>query len=274
MAESVSQMGLDPQSTELRFIPAGDVRQGTTMAQEVIVLAAKRANISAHVQKLQDMGLDPVSVDAPPCAAFRCFERFLRRDEDQVSASAFVDIGYSATRVLVARGNELVSVKSIPIGGRRFDELMSMQMDLSVSDAARLRLRLHRYRASLLTGCVRPPDEIDAVSDSMARAILDALRPAIDHLGKEIAQSLRYCTTTFRGPCTESVTVIGGEAFNTDMLQLLSDQINVPFRAGKPLRNIALEPALESSNRRTGQPEWATVLGLGLKPVQASLVRS
>jgi type IV pilus assembly protein PilM len=273
-AESASQMGLDPQTTELRFLPAGDVRQGTAIAQEVIVLAAQRAAIEAHLQKLQEMGLTAASIDAPPCAVFRSFERFLRRDEDHSSAHAFLDIGYAATRILVSRGNELVFVKSIPIGGRRFDELMSMQMDLCISDAAKLRLRLHRYHASLMTGCARPPEEIDVVSDNMSRAMLDAIRPAIDHLGKEIAQSLRYCTATFRGPRAESVTVIGGEAFNTDMLQLLSDQINVPFSAGKPLRHIALEPALESSNRRTGQPEWATVLGLGLKPVHASLVRS
>lgn len=274
VAESIAQMSLDPQATEVRYLPAGEVRQGSKMAQEVIVLAASRAAIDAHVRKLQAMGLTPASIDAPPCAVFRCFERFLRRDEDHSAANVFVDIGYAATRILASRGNELVFVKSVPIGSRRFDELMGMQMDLCVSDAAKLRIRLHRYQASLITGCSRQAEEMDVVSDNMSRAMLDAIRPAIDHLGKEILQSLRYCTATFRGPQAQSVTVIGGEAFNTDMLQLMSDQVNVPFQIGKPLRNIALEPALESSNRRTGQPEWATVLGLGLKTVQPSPVRS
>ena len=274
LAESVSQMGLDLQTTDVRFLPAGDVRQGTAIAQEVIVLAAPRAAITAHVDKLQSMGLTPVSLDAPPCAAFRSFERFLRRDEDHATANAFVDIGYAASRIMISRGNELIFVKSIPIGGRRFDELVSEQTELSVADAARLRVRLHRCRANAMTGRTPSTEETDTVSDSMARAMLDAARPAIDHLGKEISQSLRYCAATFRGPRVEAVTVVGGEALDTDMLQLLSDQVNVPFQAGKPLRHIALEPSLESGDRRTGQPEWATVLGLGLKPVHNSMVRS
>ena len=104
--------------------------------------------------------------------------------------------------------------------------------------------------------------------------MIDAMRPALDHLGTEIAQGIRYCAATFRGPRVESVMIVGGEACNGDMLQLLSDQVDLPFEVGKPLRYIAIEPALQGRDRRTGQPEWATVLGLALKPARASVVQS
>ena len=272
--EAAERLGLRPDTTEIRFIVAGDVRQGTTIGQEIIVLAAGRPAIESRVDMLAALGLRPTGLDAAPCAVFRSFERFLRRDEDRGKAAAFVEVGYTASHILVSRGGDLVFIKSVPVGGRSFDELVSRHTELSLSDAATLRIRLHRYHAALLTGQTRSRNSTEAVSDSMRRAMIDAMRPALDHLGTEIAQGIRYSAATFRGPRVESVTVVGGEACNSDMLQLLSDQIDLPFEVGKPLRYIAIEPALQGSDRRTGQPEWATVLGLALKSVKASVVKS
>ncbi len=274
LAEAASQMGLDVQATDVRFLPAGDVRQATTIGQEVLVLAVERAAVESHIRRIESMDLAPVGIDAPPCAAFRCFERFLRRDQDQDTTSAFLEIGYTGARVMVASGDDLIFIKTIPVGGLAFDELVSQQMELTPADTARLRVRLHRYHAASMTGGPRPPAEVDRISDSMRRAMLDAIRPAVEHLGQEVAQSLRYCAATFRGQKVAAITVVGGEAYDLDMLQLLSDQIDMPFQAGKPLRNISLEPSLQVAERRTGQPEWATVLGMGLKQVRASVVRS
>jgi Tfp pilus assembly PilM family ATPase len=72
---------------------------------------------------------------------------------------------------------------------------------------------------------------------------------------------------TFRGPRADAITVVGGEAPNADILQMLSDQVNIPFHTGKPMRNIAYEIESDGADRRAGQPEWATALGLALKPV-------
>ncbi len=264
--EAGDRFGMDTAHAEVRFVVAGDVRQGTDIRQEVIVLAASRKAVDNHVQRLTRVGLHPIAVDAQPCALFRSFERFLRRDEDGNQVNAFVDIGFTGTRVIMSRGAELTFIKSIPIGGRRFDELVSEQMDLSPAEAAQLRIRLHRYHVALLTGQQERMDPDDAVGENMRRAILDAQRPALEQLSKEIALCLRYCSVTFRGPRSDSVTVLGGEACNAEMLQLLTDQVHVPFRVGKPMRNITLESAYGSADRRTGQPEWATVLGLALKP--------
>ncbi|NLX22725.1 MAG: pilus assembly protein PilM [Phycisphaerae bacterium] len=264
--EAGDRFGMDATQAEMRFLVAGDVRQGTDIRQEVIVLAAGRKAIDAHVQRLTQVGLHPVAIDAQPCALFRCFERFLRRDEDSNQVNAFVDIGYTGTRVIMSRGAELTFIKSIPIGGRRFDELVSEGMELSTTEAAQLRIRLHRYHVAMLTGQEMRIGPDEAVGEGMRRAILDAQRPALEQLSKEIALCIRYCSVTFRGPRSDSVTVLGGEACNAELLQLLSDQVHVPFRVGKPMRNITLESAYGSADRRTGQPEWATVLGLALKP--------
>ncbi|HOW72256.1 MAG TPA: pilus assembly protein PilM [Phycisphaerae bacterium] len=269
--EAADRFGLDHNQTEVRFLVAGDVRQGTELRQEIILLAARRPAVEAHLRKLTRMGLRPAAVDAGPCALFRGFERLLRRDEDAGQTSAFVEIGYRASRVVIARGPELTLIKSIPVGGRRFDELVAEKLELGLAEAAQLRIRLQDLYIAELTGQAGriPPDE--QISHEMRHTLLDALRPALDHLAKEVSLCLRYCSITFRGPRSDSVTVLGGEACNPDMIQLLSDQANVPFHIGKPMRNVTIERGCDGADRRTGQPEWAMALGLALKPVQQAL---
>jgi Tfp pilus assembly PilM family ATPase len=62
---------------------------------------------------------------------------------------------------------------------------------------------------------------------------------------------------------------VGGEAGNVDTLRLLADQVNVPLQVGRPVRNIGTDGGGSGADRRSGQPEWATAVGLALKPIPA-----
>lgn len=270
--EAADRFGLDPASAEVRFLIAGDVRQGTEIKQEIVVFGTPRTAVDNHIAMLNELTLSPVAIDVGPCATFRCFERFLRRDEDQYQVNAFLDIGYSASRVIVCRGPEITFVKSIPVGSRRLDELVSEQLDLSLTEADQIRNRLHLQHVAAMTGHMPWNQDDEPVGETTRRAVLDAIRPALDQLGKEIGLCLRYCSVTFRGPRADAFTVVGGEACNTDILQVLSDQVNLPFRPGRVTRNIAFDKPFSGADRRTGQPEWSGVLGLALKPVNEEAV--
>jgi type IV pilus assembly protein PilM len=267
--EAAERFNLEQDRAEVRHIVAADIRQGTELRQEVIVLAAQRSVIDAHVNLLERVGLRPAAIDPAPCALFRGFERFLRRGEDRNEANVFVDLGYSGTRVAVSRGPELIFLKSIPIGGRRFDELVAESLAFSSYDAVQLRSRLRRRLPAALEGQADEDSSPGPVDETVRRSVLDAIRPALDQLSKEIALCVRYCSVTFRGPRADAVTVVGGEADDADILQVLSDQVNIPFHTGRPMRGIAFETDAGVADRRTGQPEWTTALGLALKPVKA-----
>lgn len=265
--EAADRFGLDPEKAEVRFLPAGDVRQGNELRQEVIVLGAERSIIDGYINLLARMGLRPAAIDAAPCALFRGFERFLRRKEDQGDANVFIDMGYLGTRVAISRGSELIFVKSIPIGGQRFDELVAESLSLSPHEAVQIRRRLRNHHVAAATGQANGEGLESLMDENVRRIALDAIRPAIEQLSKEISLCVRYCSVTFRGPRADAITVVGGEAPNADILQMLSDQVNIPFHTGKPMRNIAYEIESDGADRRAGQPEWATALGLALKPV-------
>lgn len=267
--EAADRFGLDDNKAEIRFLAAGDVRQGNEVRQEVIVLGAERPAVNSAIALLAQMGLRPAALDAAPCALFRGFERFLRRDEDRTEANVFVDLGYAGTRVVISRGPDIIFVKYIPIGGQRFDELVCESLSLAPHEAVQIRRRLRGRHVAAMTGLADEEGAGGPVDENIRRSVLDAIRPALEQLSKEISLCVRYCAVTFRGPRADAVTVVGGEASDTDILQVLSDQVNIPFHTGKPMRNIAFEIEAGGADRRSGQPEWATALGLALKPVAA-----
>lgn len=262
--QAAESFDMDPVETEFRFLPAGDVRHGTDMQQEVIVLGASRTAIENHLALLNKLGLNPVAIDAGPCALFRSFERFMRRGEDDDQVHALLDMGYEATRVVISRGTDLILFKSIPLGGRHFDRLLGQRLDLSRYEASEIRMRVQRNRSHL---DARETGEIDPAPESLHRAVFDALRPAFEQIGKEITLCLRYCSATFRGQRCEMVTMVGGQAGDRAMRRFLADQVGLPFEVGRPMRNMVLDCGGNTLDRRAGQPEWAMATGLALKPL-------
>ncbi len=265
--EACGRFGMDPVRTEIRCAVAGDVRDGTEIVQELLVYAVSRDALRRQVDRLVAMGLQPAALDAGPCAIFRPFERFLRRDEDRSTVHTFVDFGYLSTRILVTRGADPIHFRSVPVGGRTFDTSVSDALELLEAEACDLRMRLHRNQVAVLTGAT--PESDESVGESTRRAVIDAIRGPIEQLAREIAASVRYCCETFRILRCAQVTTVGGEACNGDILRMLSDQLNVPFRIGRPMREVACRSEFEGSDRRTGQPEWTTAIGLALKPVKS-----
>jgi type IV pilus assembly protein PilM len=73
----------DTKDAHIQFLHAGEVRQGTDARQEVIVIAALRADVDAFICELHRSGAVIESLDFAPSAIYRSVERFIRRREDE-----------------------------------------------------------------------------------------------------------------------------------------------------------------------------------------------
>src|SRR5438128_295800 len=89
---------------EIRFVEAGDVRQGEALKREVIVIATPKAALQRALAVIEQADLRPVAVDAEPLAVARCFSRQFRRDEDRGLGTVYLHLGASSTAVVIARG--------------------------------------------------------------------------------------------------------------------------------------------------------------------------
>jgi len=254
--EAQNKFPFDTATAVIQSLRAGEVRQGDKVLDELILFAVPRTEIDEQIRLAADLGLDLVSLDPQVCSIFRTYERFLRRREDEDVICVFVDIG-SRTSVVIARGRQIVFVKTIPLGGDVFNRSVAECLDLSVVEAEALRRRISR-RAR---GDTAHPEEPDRVR----RAVADAIRCQVEELAGEIGLCLRYYGVTFRGARPRSITFTGGEAHDPDLPNLLGDRLGVRVEVGDPFCGVGIEHLGSILDRRGRLSEWSTAFGLSLK---------
>ncbi len=266
--EACERFGLETEQAEIRHLSAGDVRQGTDTKHEIIAMGAARDRLTELLAELDRLKLDVVSIDPGPCALFRSFERYLTRTDDTHTITTLVDLGFAATRVLIARGDAPVFFKSIAIGSSAMMSEMSGALDVPMDTLDRLR----RRTASSLHGSEGTPDPDDGGNDDSReltpQGLRETLRPTAEQLAREIGLCLRYCSVTFRGLHPQGITLIGGGACDPILVELLKEYIAQPVHVGQCTRGIDVEKEWMNQDRRNGQPDWATAIGAGLKAVR------
>lgn len=275
--EAKERFGFEVKSDQMSYINAGPVRQGNETRDEIIMVAISPQAIEEHLSLLEEAGLRPDHIDAEPIAMFRSFERFLRRSEDEQAVSVVMDIGLSGSSVVVARGRQILFIKSIDIGGRRLNEAVASQLSLSYDEACELRLRCIRDN---MDRCVaKPADpmgrgcEMRVDPNNVNWTIHDALRGEMESLAREVSLCLRYCSVTFRGLRCERITVVGGEAYDPAVIQLLSEHLGIECVVGQPLRGIDTSNVDVGGDRRGMLAEWSTCGGLAVRNLDLPCVQ-
>lgn len=246
--EAANRAGFGGDEAEVRFVEAGDVRQGEVFRREVILLTAPRTAVQKLTQLTEEAGLETAAVDVEPGALLRGHLAQFRRDDDQQRRTMIVNVGASTTKVIIAQGASPLFVKYVEIGGKQLDESVSKHFRVSLTEAASLRRNSGDRRA-------------DQRDPEVARTLLEAVRPILDRLGNELAMCLRYFSVTFRGQPVEQIVFGGGEA-SEQLTDWLQPRLDIACQLSQPLRAFERCPTL---GPRTGQ--WDVAVGLALREV-------
>jgi type IV pilus assembly protein PilM len=234
----------------IRVFPAGLVGRAGAEQYELIVMAARRDAVEARLKLLTGLGLTVTSIESCTHAFFRPFARFLERSDDAEQASAFVDIGGRGSRIIIARGSEIVFLKGCPVGGEAIDRAAAEALSLPIEQASTLRMRLLSAEGD---------------GDERAAKVRDAIGPILDQLGKEIGLCLRYYAVTFRGERPDQIGGGGAEFAFPYVAQRLSESTQLPVNVAPSLRGIGHEGVFDDAEVASGLPEWSVAIGLALR---------
>lgn len=243
--EAAGRLPFGSEGAEIRYLEAGDVKQGEIIRREVILMVSYRPSLDRLLAVAEQAGLRITAIDAGPAAMLRCYGRQLRRESESQRRMMFIGVGAASTMVIVARGGDPMFIKYIDIGGRHFDEAVAGHLKLAPGDAAALR----RHDAD------RPTPDRDP---EIARGVDDALRPVWEKLSQQLALCLRYYSVTFRGQPLDEAVLGGGEATER-LAEWLSTRLDLPCSVGSPLRPF-----------RDGHPagratQWDVAAGLAMR---------
>lgn len=257
--EAQDRFELGEDGAQFRYMPAGEVRHGNEMKEEVIVLAAKNEAVQAKLALLQSAGLRPAAIDASPCAVARSFVRFLRRSEDASAVNVFLEIGRRGTSVIMMRGTDICFLKVIETGGEEMNAAVAQALNLSPQQAAELRVQIMRESAVQRDGAA------SSIASEIKTRVADAVRPVAEKIGRDVQLCLRYFAVTFRGQRPDGITLVGGEAHEPAVRSAVSQSIDIPCTIGHPLRGVGRSELTAGPQARTLQPAWTVAMGLALR---------
>jgi type IV pilus assembly protein PilM len=246
--EAEERLPYPASEAEIRFLPAGQVRQDDGVKQEVILLACHRDVVERHIAVLEQAGLLPVAIDVEPCAVLRSL-RHPGNGSLPNGRRAYLNFGERATMVMFADGDQVLFLKYVPTGGHHLDVSVSEHLDLGLAEAARLR------------SSVTASDELDS-ADEIHCSVIDAIRSPLEAMAAEIELCLRYYKVTFRGKPLEEILVTGTEASRW-LAEFLEDRLGTACSTPDPFGQLTRAPRSTLARKRPWY--WATALGLSLR---------
>jgi type IV pilus assembly protein PilM len=242
--EAGSRLPFPADEADIRFVCAGEVRQGDQIRREIILMACHRPVVDRLLQVFDDVGFRSVAVDIEPAAILRAYCKQFRRDDDQTQRVMFVRLGTFNTTVVIAQGADVFFAKYINVGGDQMDRAVAEHLKLSAEEANTLRWTHGDRRA-------------DQQDPEIAESIAEATRGVIERLISELSMCTRYHNVTFRGQTIDRV-ILGGSDATGELVDVLGPRLDMKCQLGDPLRNF--EAPLPS--RRA---QWDVTAGLALR---------
>lgn len=303
--EVKGKLPLDPNHAVLRHIIAGEVQVNNEPRQEVIVLATPKSTVSQMLYIAGRAKLNVIGMNVEPRAVVDCFSHVYRRKQDADITTAYVDLGCRSTRVIIARGQQIMFARGIEIGGDTLSNAVAKAMDLSFEQAKLLRIKLASQPIARPAPKPVEPDpaaEPHPENDSFAllnivpandrRQVVEAVDivppalPATEHeqgarvdaacasviqqLCDELNLCRRYHEATFTQSPVDRIVFVGGEARQRGMCQRVAQALGVAAQLGDPLVRMAKTTHIgpESGiDLKQPQPAWAVALGLSMGPL-------
>lgn len=214
----------------------------------LLLVAAHKDMIGAHLAAVESAGLKPVGIDLNPFAILRT----LHADTALATGpEVIVDIGAGVTDIVVHQGGLPKFVRILVLGGDDItDALMSgMSLDREAAEAIKIQSRADGSGPDPTAG----------------RIVADQAKSFID----EVRSSLEFYRAQVGGDPISRVSVTGGGALLAGLTDALGDALRLPVDLGNPFDRLTTK-GTSFSDEQLAQvgPTLATAIGLALGGVE------
>jgi type IV pilus assembly protein PilM len=211
---------------------------------EVLLVAAKRERLEAHLMILRLAGLEALAIDVDSFALGNCFE--LAEPEAARGTVALVNVGASLTNVNVLSAGSPRFTRDISFGGYNYTEALARELELSVADA-------EAAKRGGLDGVDLAA--VDAVVGETTLELVD-----------EISRTLTHFTGTNPELVPDAVVLSGGCSGMLQIKASFEDALAIPVRRLDPLASIDLgESEMDFEDLGALAPHLAVGIGLAIR---------
>jgi type IV pilus assembly protein PilM len=160
---------------------------------EVGIFAMRRDLVNQHIANFTAVDIDVEAVQTSPLAVYNA----IQHDGRINGTTMIMDLGAENADLIIAEG-ESIWLRSVPIGGNNFTDVLAKQFKLNFQKAEELKR--------------------DAATSKYARQIFQAMRPVFADLVAEVQRSIGFYASVHRDSRIKKIIALGG-AFRLPGLQ-------------------------------------------------------
>lgn len=232
----------------IRHIVTGEVYCDGEAKQEIIVAAIPIDTMDAYLDMARRAGLRVVGVSIESLAIVECFSHLFSWGSDQEHTALYIDLGPTSTKVVIAKGQNIVFARNLGCGSRDLEKIITEGMDVS-EDLIREFLRDAQKKK---------------LSEETEENLYQLIEPWVDDTYQSIEQCLLYYRSVFRKTKVDRLIFTGDQARDNRLCQMLAKRLNLPAHIGDPMMGLhvvnGIGGALDFKN--ASRPGLAVGIGL------------
>jgi type IV pilus assembly protein PilM len=214
----------------------------------VLLVAAKKAVVEQYVELLKQVGVKPSVLD---CDAFAISNSFEYASQNQNRTNLCVDVGRDSTKIhLTVNGNSSI-IRSLPIGGSHFTDLIARQLNISHTEAETI-----KWSVASPEFAAEHPDVI-TVCQQHTEELCDEIKKTMEfYAGYEEQTAVK---------AIDSVVLSGGGSVVPGLSAGISSLLNADTIYASPFKGMTINPKINENVTSRYSHQFAVAAGLALR---------
>jgi len=207
----------------------------------VLLAAAKRDFVQSQIELLGKLGMEVNVIDINAFAVFNSFAAASPFEEDK--GTAFLDLGFSQTNVLISTGAIPRFMRLIQIGGKDITNSLAGAIGISIAEAEELKLKGE-----------------EANKERITRFTLNVL----EELVREIQLSFGYFENKYNKAVSD-IYCSGGMVYQKGVIEYLQENLNAQLKVWSPIEGMEVSESLSREAIDPIASRLAVSIGLALR---------
>jgi type IV pilus assembly protein PilM len=244
--EAQQHVDSDLEQWQIDYEPIGAPNNEGQIA--ILLVAARKAVVEEYTKMLSIVGVLPSVVD---CDAFAISNSFEQSTGSDATTNLCVDVGKDSTKIHLTIAGQSSIIRSLPVGGSHFTDLIARQINISHEEAETLKWGLS------------DPDYAAGHQE-----LLIVCKQHIDELCDEIKKTMDFYSgyeTQIEAKNIDSIVLSGGGSVAPGLSEGISKMLNADTVYAHPFQNMKLNPKIDPNVTSRYAHQFAVAAGLALR---------
>jgi len=253
-AQAFVNLPYSEEDAVLEYLPLGLDETRAEPHFMILIIAARRESVQAHLSLFEEAGLDCLHLDVGPCAAARIFA-------DTDNAFALMELDSRSTSISILRGQHLLFSRTVDFGLNHLADDLAERLNLEPEEAAELIDAVgFDHRGSCALNIDQAAETGLVAAEALPAVLFEICHGSLNQLAEELRRSLDYFGHNYWHDTVTRV-VVTGDPIPENVVEFWSERLGIPVVLG----GWIAEPRMAGEKAAAESSAYAVAAGLAIR---------